>query len=166
MDRCAEAEEAEDIREQILLTLEWVAMRRGGEQLRWIVAPGTGEDNRKEALERARRLTEEARKYGLEVEDDHAEERPSRWRGMGRGRGGQMRFTVEDRDSGEERDEREQDQARGEEGREPGQAASGKERKRGGRRRGGRGRCGERRAGECCWGHGGREEQWGGDKRG
>ena len=44
-----------------------------------------------------------------------------------RGRGGQMRFIVGDGDSGEERDEREQDQARGEEGRESGQAASGRE---------------------------------------
>ena len=127
MDRCAEAEEAEDIREQIRLELEWVAKNRGGEQPRWIVAPSTEEEHRKEALERARRLTEGARKQGLEVEDDPQKGRPSRWRGMRRGRGGQMRLTVGDRDSGEERDEREQDQARGEEGREPGQAASGRE---------------------------------------
>ena len=127
MDRCAEAEEAEDIREQIRLAFEWVASSRRGEQPRWIVAPGTEEEHRKEALERVRRLTEGARKQGLEVEDDQEGERPSRWRGMRRGRGGQMRFIVGDGDSGEEQDEREQDQARGEEGREPGQAASGRE---------------------------------------
>ena len=45
---------------------------------------------------------------------------------MRRGRGGQMRFIVGDGDSREERDERGQDQARGVEGREPGQAASGR----------------------------------------
>ena len=70
MDRCAEAEETEDIREQIRLPLEWVASSRGGEQPRWIVAPGTEEGHRKETLERARSLTEGARKQGLEVEDD------------------------------------------------------------------------------------------------
>ena len=64
MDRCAEAEEAEDIREQIRLALEWVASSRGGEQPRWIVAPGTEDGHRKEALKRARKLTEEARKPG------------------------------------------------------------------------------------------------------
>ena len=127
MDRCAEAEEAEDIREQIRLALEWVASSRGGEQPRWIVAPRTEEEHRKEALERTRRLTKGARKQGLEVEDDREGERPSRWRGMRRGRGGQRRFIVGEGDNGEERDEREQDQARGEEGREPGQAASGRE---------------------------------------
>ena len=70
MDRCAEAKEAEDMREQIWLALEWVASSRGGEQPRWIVAPGMEEGHRTEALERARRLTEGARKKGLEVEDD------------------------------------------------------------------------------------------------
>ena len=80
-----------------------------------------------QALERARRLTEEARKPGLEVEDDQGGERPSRWRGMRRGRGGQMRFIVGDGDGAEEQDERGQDQARGEEGREPGPAAGGRE---------------------------------------
>ena len=74
MDRCAEAEEAEDIREQIRLAFEWVASSRGGEQLRWIVALGTGEEHRKEALGRARRLTERARKQGR------------RWRMTRRGR--------------------------------------------------------------------------------
>ena len=106
MDRCAEAEEAEDIREQIRLALKWVASGRGGEQPRWIVAPGTEDGHRKEALERARRPTEEAKKPGLEVEDDQGGERPSRWRGMRRGRGGQMRFIVGDGDGEEERDER------------------------------------------------------------
>ena len=127
MDRCAEAEEAEDIREQIRLALEWVASGRGGEQPRWIVAPRTEDVHRKEALERGRRLTEEARKPGLEVEDDQGGERLSRWRRMRRGRGGQMRFIVGDGDGEEERDKRRQDQAQGEEGREPGLAAGGRE---------------------------------------
>ena len=127
MDRCAEAEEAEDIREQIRLALEWVASSRGGEQPRWLVAPRTEDGHRKEESERARRLTEGARKQGLEVEDNQGGERPSRWRGMRRGRGGQMRFIVGDGDGEEERDEREQDQARGVEGREPGLAAGGRE---------------------------------------
>ena len=70
MDRCVEADEAEDIREQIRLALEWVASSRGGEQPRWVVAPGTEDGHRKEALERARRLTEGARNQGQEVEDD------------------------------------------------------------------------------------------------
>ena len=52
MDRCAEAGEVEDIREQVRLALDWVASSRGGEQPRWIVTPGTEEDHRKEALER------------------------------------------------------------------------------------------------------------------
>ena len=114
-------------REQIRLALEWVASSRAGEQPGWIVAPGTEDGHRKEALGRARRLTEGARKQGLEVEDDQGGERPSRWRGMRRGRGGQMRFIVGDGDGEEEREEREQDQARGVEGREPGLAAGGRE---------------------------------------
>ena len=32
MDKCAEAEEVEDIREQIRLAMEWVANSKGGEQ--------------------------------------------------------------------------------------------------------------------------------------
>ena len=127
MDRCAETEEAEDIREQIRLALEWVTSSRGGEKPRWIVAPDTEEGHRKEVLERARRLIEGARRQSLEVEDDREGERPSRWRGMRRGRGGQMRFIVGDGDSGDKRDKREQDQARGVEGREPGQAVSERE---------------------------------------
>ena len=53
MDRCAEAEEVEDIREQMRLALEWVANSNsnGGEQPRWIVTPSTEEELRKEALE-------------------------------------------------------------------------------------------------------------------
>ena len=132
MDRCAEAEEVEDIREQIRLALEWVASSRGGEQLRWIVTPGTEEEHRKEALETAKRLTEGARKPGPEVEDDQEGKRPSGWRRMRRRGGGQMRLILGDGDSWGERDNREQDQARGEEGREPGQAGSGQEEREGG----------------------------------
>ena len=92
MDRCAEAEEVEDIRGQIRLALEWVANSKGGEQPSRMVPPGTEEEHRKEALERTRRLLEGARKQCLEVEEDPEGERPSRWRGLQRGRGGQMRF--------------------------------------------------------------------------
>ena len=127
MDRCAEAEEVEDIREQIRLALELVANSKGGEQPRWILPPGAEEEHRKEALERARRLSEGARKQCLEVEEDLEGERPSKWRGMRRGSGGQMRFIVGDGDDVEERDEGGQGKAREEEGREPGQAASGRE---------------------------------------
>ena len=127
LDRCTEAEEVEDIREQIRLALEWVANSKGGEQPRWIVPPGTEEEHRKEALERAIRLLEGARKQCLEVEEDPEGERPSKWRGMRRGRGGQMRFIVGDGDDVRERDEREQGKAREKEGREPGQEASGRE---------------------------------------
>ena len=127
MDRCAEAEEVEDIREQIRLALDRVANSKGGEQPRWIVPPGTEEEHRQEALERARRLSEGARKQCLEVEKDPEEERPSKWRGMRRGSGGQMRFIVGDGDNVGERDEGEQGKAREEEGWEPGQAASGRE---------------------------------------
>ena len=72
MDSCAEAEEVEDIREQIRLALEWVANSKGGEQPRWIVPPGTEEEHWNEALERARRLLEGARKQCLEVEEEPA----------------------------------------------------------------------------------------------
>ena len=57
MDRCAEAEEVEDITEQIKLAME-VTNSGGREQPRWIVPPGTEQKNRKEALARARRLVE------------------------------------------------------------------------------------------------------------
>ena len=120
MDRCAEAEGVQDIREQIWLALEWVANSKGGEQLRWIVPPGTEEEHRREALGRARRLSEGARKQCLEVEKDPGRERPSKWRGMRRGSGGQMRFIVGDGDNEEERKEGEQGKAREEEGRELG----------------------------------------------
>ena len=51
------------------------------------MTPSTEEEHRKEALERARRLAEGAGKQGREVEDDPEGERPSRWRGIRRGRG-------------------------------------------------------------------------------
>ena len=45
------------------------------------MTPGTEEEHRREALERARRLTEGARKQGLEVEDNPEGEKPTWWRG-------------------------------------------------------------------------------------
>ena len=127
MDRCAEAEEVQGIREQIPLALEWVANSKGGEQPRWIVPPGTEEEHRKEALERARKLSEGARKQCLGVEEDPEGERPSKLRGKRRQSGGHVRFIVGDGDTVGEPDEGEQGKAPEEEGREPGQAASGRE---------------------------------------
>ena len=89
--------------------------------------PGTEKEHRKEALERARRLSEGARKQCLEVEEDPEGEKASKCRGKMRGSGAQMRFIVGDGDNVGERDEREQGKAREEEGRELGQAASGRE---------------------------------------
>ena len=103
-DRCAEAGEEEDIRKQIRLALEWVANSKGGEQPRWIVPPGTEEEHRKEELERARRLSDGARKQCLEVEEDLEGERPTKCRGMKRWSGGQMRFIVGDGDNMGERE--------------------------------------------------------------
>ena len=94
MDRCAEAEEVEDIKEQIRLAIEWVTNSRGREQPRWIMPPGTEEENRRESLARARRLVERGRKQCPEVEEDQEGGRPSKWRGLQRGGGGQMRFRV------------------------------------------------------------------------
>ena len=125
MDRCAEAEKVEDIKEQIRLAMEWVASSKGREQPRWIVPPGTEEEHRKEALARARRLVEGERKQCLEVEEDPEGERPSKWKGLRRGRGGQMRLIVGDGDVGEQ-EGGEESQAREEEGREPGQEANGR----------------------------------------
>ena len=124
MDRCAEAEEVEDIREQIRLAMEWVASSKGGEQPRWIVPPGREEGHRKKALESARTLVEGEGKQCLEVEEDLEGERPSKWRELRRGRGGQMRFIVGDGEVGEQ-EGGEEGQAREEEGREPGQEANG-----------------------------------------
>ena len=87
MDSCAGTEEVEDIREQICLALELFANSNRREQPRWIVPPGTAEEHREEALERAKRLSEGARKQCLEVEEDLEGERPSKWRGMGGGAG-------------------------------------------------------------------------------
>ena len=125
IDRCAEAEEVEDIKEQIRLAMEWVASRKGREQPRWIVHPGTEEEHRKEALTRARRLVEGERKRCPEVEEDPEGERASKWRQMRRGGGGQMRLIVGDGDVGEQ-EGGEEGPARDEEGREPGQEAEGR----------------------------------------
>ena len=86
--------------------------------------PDTEEEHRKEALARARRLLKGERKPCLEVEEDPEGERPSKRRGLRRGRGGQMRFIVGDGDVGEE-ECGEESQAREEEGQEPGQGPNG-----------------------------------------
>ena len=124
MDRCVEAEEVEDIKELILLAMESVATSKGREQPRWIVPPGGEQEYRKEALARARRLMEGERKQCQEVKEDPEGERPSKWRGLRRERGGQMRFIVGDGDLREE-EGGEESQAQDEEGGEPGQEADG-----------------------------------------
>ena len=64
----AEAEEAEDIKEQINLALKWVDGCKEGDQPRWIVPPGKEEGARQEALARARKIVEDARRQGPEME--------------------------------------------------------------------------------------------------
>ena len=122
MGRCAEAGEAEDIKEQFRLALEWVDSSMDGNQPRWIVPPGAEEGTRREALARATKLVEELRKQGLEVEEHPEGGNQSRWTGLRRGRGGQMSLIVRDGDEGEQGggDER---PAQEEEGREPGREA-------------------------------------------
>ena len=99
---CAEHEQAGDIKEQIRLGPEWVNSSRERDQLRWIVPPGAVEGTRREALAKARRLPEGVRKLCPEVEEDPEGARQSKWRGLRRGRGGQMRFIVGDSDVGEQ----------------------------------------------------------------
>ena len=122
MGRCAEDEEADDIKEQIQLALNWVDSSSEENEPRWILLPGAEEVTRREALARARRLVEEMRKQCLEVEDDPEGERLRKWRGLRRGRRGQMRFIVGDGDDGEQGGG-EEGPAQEEEGREPGQEA-------------------------------------------
>ena len=69
MDRCAEAEEVEDIKEQIRLAMEGVATSKGREQPKWILPPGAEEEHRKEGLARVRRHVEGERNQCLEVEE-------------------------------------------------------------------------------------------------
>ena len=123
MGRCPEAEEMEDIKEQIRLAIEWVTNSRIREQPRLIVPPGTEEEHRKETW--ARRLVERARKQCREVEEDPETVRPSKWRGLRRGRGGQMRFIVGDGDVVDQ-EGGEEGPAQDEGGREPGQEAEGR----------------------------------------
>ena len=125
LGRCAEAEEVDDIKEQIRLAMEWVTNSGGREQPRWMVSPGTEEENRKEALARARRLVEGVLKQCSAVEEDSDGGRPSKWRGLRREREGQIEFTVGDGDVGEQ-EGGEEGPARDEEDREPRQEADGR----------------------------------------
>ena len=118
MGRGTAAEEAEDIKEQIRLALEWPNGCKEGEQLRWMVSRGTEEGARQESLARARKPVEDAQKQGAEMEEDPEGGRQDRWRGFRRGMGGQMRFIVGDRVNQEQRDG-EAGQAQEEEDREP-----------------------------------------------
>ena len=86
MGRCAEAEEAGDIKEQIRLALEWVDSSREGNQRRWLVPPGAEDRTRREGLVRERRLLEEVQKQCSDVEEDPEGGRQSKWRGLRRGR--------------------------------------------------------------------------------
>ena len=116
--RSAEGEEAEDIKEQIRLALQWVDGCKEGDQPRRIVPPGTEEGARQEALVRASKIVEDARKQGREVEENPERGRQGRWRRPGRERGGQMTFIVGDGVEEEQRDGME-GQAQEEKGREP-----------------------------------------------
>ena len=62
---------------------------------------------------------EEVQKQGPEVPADPEGGRQSRWRGLRRGRGGQMRFIAREGAEGEQGGKEEQ-QVKEEEGREPG----------------------------------------------
>ena len=55
-------EEARNIKGQIGMALTWVAQKGAEESPRWIVPPGTEEEKRKQALEMAKRLVEEAQR--------------------------------------------------------------------------------------------------------
>ena len=70
MGRCAEAEEAWDIKEEIWLVLEWVNRSTEKDQPRWLVPPAAEEGTRREALARARRLVQGVWKQCPEVEED------------------------------------------------------------------------------------------------
>ena len=97
MGRGAAAEEADEIKEQNRLALEWMDSCKEGDQQRWILPPGTKDGARREGLARARKIVEDGRKQGPEVEEDPEGGRQGRWRGLRRGRGGQMRLVVGDR---------------------------------------------------------------------
>ena len=60
MGRSAEAEEAEDIREQVKLALKWVDNCKQEDQPRWMVPPGTEEGVGQGALARARQIAEDS----------------------------------------------------------------------------------------------------------
>ena len=64
MGRCAEEGEAEDMKEQMRLALEWLAGCKEGDQMRRIVPPGAEEGTRQEVLARARKIIEYAKKEG------------------------------------------------------------------------------------------------------
>ena len=125
MGRCAEAEEAGDIKEQIRLALEWVNSSRERDQPRSILPPSAEEGTRREALARGRRLVEEVRKQCPEEEEDPEGGRQSKLKGLLSGRGGQMRYIPGDGDVGEHQSGGE-GPAQGEERREPGQGADGR----------------------------------------
>ena len=88
MDRNAEKGDANDIKQQIRIALEWVAGRKEGNQPIWTVPPGTEEEARKEALGRARRLMEEAKHRPSGAKEKRERGRQRTWRGLRRGRGG------------------------------------------------------------------------------
>ena len=94
--RSAEEGEAEDIKEQIRMAVLWVTSCKEVDQPRWIVPPGTEEGARQGALAGTRRIMEDAKGNGPEVENEPEAERQGRWRGLSRRRGGQMQFVLED----------------------------------------------------------------------
>ena len=67
MDRPAEAEEVENIKEQIWLGMEWVASSKRREQPRWIVPPGTGEEHAAHSVMASNSSSAAARKSQVAV---------------------------------------------------------------------------------------------------
>ena len=84
MGRSAGKGEAGDIKEQIRMALEWVAGCNKGDQPRCIVPPGTEEETREEALAWPKRIMEDAKKKGPEMEEEPEGGRQGRRRGLRR----------------------------------------------------------------------------------
>ena len=109
----AEDGEATDIKEQTRRELEWMFSSRAGELPRWIVPPAREEEKRKGALTTAQRIAEEAKKRVPEAAGSPEGEGQSRWRGLRRGRDGQMQFVLEGQVKGVDGGERQVEEARG-----------------------------------------------------
>ena len=93
--KAADEEEATCIKEKIRMALKWVSNSGAEESPWWIVPPGTEVEKRKRALTAAQRLVEEAQRRVPGAEGAPKGERHSWWRGLRKGRDGQMQFVLE-----------------------------------------------------------------------